>query len=60
MPAPGVVPADVSNQRELEVQSRPPRVAADQLALERGHDALGHRVVQGDAHTELEDNQISR
>src|SRR5664280_43362 len=49
MPPTRVVPTDVGDQSELEVEARGPAVAADELALERRDHALGHGVVEGRA-----------
>jgi hypothetical protein len=51
VPPARVVPAlDVAEQRYARLGLGRPTVPIDQLALERGEEALGHRVVVGVAH----------
>jgi hypothetical protein len=40
----GVVPADVLDDRELELRARPPNAIADELGLEAVDERLGERV----------------
>ena len=46
MPATGVIPTDVADKGELEIEPRSPDVTFGQFALQRGHDALRHGVIE--------------